>query len=156
MLAISKNLQHLIDDIEGEVRYTASYIGKIKLGKRVMQAMATVPGEKFMPMPLQSYSITNDSVPIGYGQTISQPYMVALMSGLLALKPEHNVLETGTGSDYQTAILAQLCAKLFSVERITELSKLADERFAQLSYKNIVVTPGWLVSKIFKTSLLPR
>ena len=108
--------------------------------------MATVPREKFMSMHLQSYSFTNGLLPIGHGQTISQPYMVALMSDLLAFKPEHNVLKIGTGSGYQTAILAQLCAKLFSVERIAELSKLADERFAQLGYKNIVVTLGWLES----------
>lgn len=71
--------------------------------------MATVPGEKFMPMHLQSYSFTNGLVPIGHGQTIFQPYMVTLMSDLLVFKAEHNVLGTGTGSDYQTAMLAQLC-----------------------------------------------
>ena len=142
MLAISKNLQHLIDDIEREVHYTASYIGKNKLDKRVMQAMATVPREKFVPMHLQSYAFTNGPVPIGHGQTISQPYIVALMSDLLALKPEHQVLEIGTGSGYQTAILAQLCEKVFSVERIAELSKEAVECFVELGYKNIKTRVG--------------
>jgi len=136
MLATSKNLQHLIDDIEREVHYTASYIGKNKLDKRVMQAMATVPREKFVPMYLQSHAFTNGPVPIGHGQTISQPYIVALMSDLLALKPEHHVLEIGTGSGYQTAILAQ------RVERIAELSKEAVARFVEFGYKNIKTRAG--------------
>ena len=139
---MKENVKYLIEDIEREVRYTAAYIGKSKLDKRVMQAMASVPREKFVPKHLQFNAYDNGPLPIGHGQTISQPYIVALMSDLLALKPEHSVLEIGTGSGYQTAILSQLCAKVFSVERIAELSKQAEECFGQLEYKNIETRVG--------------
>ncbi|MES0327148.1 MAG: protein-L-isoaspartate(D-aspartate) O-methyltransferase [Gammaproteobacteria bacterium] len=139
---MNKNIKYLIEEIEADVRYTASYIGKNKLDKRVMQAMAEVPREEFVPKYLQSHAYDNGPLPIGFGQTISQPYIVALMSDLLAVKPEHSVLEIGTGSGYQTAILAQLCAKVFSVEYIAELSKLAEECFKKLDYKNIETRVG--------------
>lgn len=139
---MNKNIKHLIEEIESEVRYTASFIGKKKLDKRVIQAMASIPREKFVPKYLQSRAYDNGPLPIGFGQTISQPYIVALMSDLLALKPEHYVLEIGTGSGYQTAILAQLCAKVFSVEYIEELSKLAEGCFKMLDYKNIETRVG--------------
>lgn len=137
MAAMNKNMKRLIDGIEREVRYTQSYIGKSKFDDRVMQAMATVPREKFVPEHLHYQAFDDGPLPIGFGQTISQPYIVALMTDLLELKPEHRVLEIGTGSGYQSAILAQLCEKVFSVERIPELSMLAVERFKQLKYKNI-------------------
>ena len=139
---MNENIKYLIKDIETEVRYTASYIGKSKLDKRVMQAMASVPREMFVPKHLRSSAYDNGPLPIGHGQTISQPYIVALMSDLLALEPEHRVLEIGTGSGYQTAILGKLCAKVFSVERIAELTKLAEECFSQLDYKNIETRIG--------------
>ena len=139
---MNKDIINMIEDIESEVRYTASYIGKSKLDRRVMQAMAEVPREKFVQKHLRSSAYDNSPLPIGYGQTISQPYIVALMSDLLALKPEHSVLEIGTGSGYQTAILAQLCAKVFSVERVAELGKLAQECFSKLGYENIETCVG--------------
>lgn len=146
MGAINKNVKRLLDGIKSEVRYTESYIGKSKLDKRVMQAMAKVPREKFVPQNLQACAYDNGPLPIGHGQTISQPYIVALMTDLLDLKPQYQVLEIGTGSGYQTAILAQLCKKVFSVERIVELSKQAVERFEKLNYKNIetLVSDGYL------------
>lgn len=134
---MKKDIQQLIQDIESEVRYTQSYIGKNKLDARVMSAMASVPREKFVPEHLQAYAFDNGPLPIGHGQTISQPYIVALMSDLLALKPEHTVLEIGTGSGYQTAVLSQLCAQVFTVELIAELSELAQSQFRKLDYKNI-------------------
>ncbi|MCW8923555.1 MAG: protein-L-isoaspartate(D-aspartate) O-methyltransferase [Gammaproteobacteria bacterium] len=139
---MNKKIKYLIDDIEAEVRYTARYIGKSKLDKRVMQAMVEVPREKFVPKYLQSNAYDNGPLPIGHGQTISQPYIVALMSDLLDIKPQHHILEIGTGSGYQTAILAQLCEKVFSVERIVELGKRAVECFEQLKYKNIETRIG--------------
>ncbi|MDT8452862.1 MAG: protein-L-isoaspartate(D-aspartate) O-methyltransferase [Gammaproteobacteria bacterium] len=137
MKALNKNIKRLLDGIESEVRCTQNYIGKNRLDGRVMQAMATVPREKFVPKYLRISAYDDGPLPIGHGQTISQPYMVALMTDLLDLKPEFRVLEIGTGSGYQTAILAQLCAKVFSVERIAELNKLAVERFSKLGYNNI-------------------
>ena len=142
MNTVNQNVKRLLDGIESEVRYTASYIGKKKLDKRVMQAMATVPREEFVPEHLRKNAFDNGPLPIGHGQTISQPYIVALMSDLLDLKPQHHVLEIGTGSGYQTAILAQLCKKVFTVERIDALSKLAVARFQRLKYKNIEARIG--------------
>lgn len=137
MKSLNKNIKHLLDGIENEVRYTQNYIGKNRLDDRVMQAMATVPREKFVPKYLRISAYDDGPLPIGHGQTISQPYMVALMTDLLNLKSEHRVLEVGTGSGYQTAILAQLCAQVLSVERIAELNKQAVERFSKLGYNNI-------------------
>jgi len=142
MAAMNKNMKRLIDGIEREVSYTRAYIGKSKLDDRVMQAMAKVPREKFVPEHLQFHAFDDGPVPIGHGQTISQPYIVALMTDLLEVKHEHRVLEIGTGSGYQSAILAQLCEKVFSVERIAKLSQLAVERFKQLNYKNIETRIG--------------
>lgn len=139
---MKKSIEQLIKDIESEVRYTESYIGKNKLDDRVMTAMATVPREKFVPEYLQSYAFDNGPLPIGHGQTISQPYIVALMSDLLALKPEHKVLEIGTGSGYQTAVLSQLCAKVFTVELVDELGEQAQARFRKLNYNNIETRIG--------------
>ena len=137
MPVMNRNIKHLLEDIEREVRYTQHYIGKTRLDNKVMQAMAVVPREQFVPAHLQHHAFDDGPVPIGYGQTISQPYIVALMTDLLELKPGYRVLEIGTGSGYQTAILAQLCTQVFSVERIAELGKQALERFKKLKYKNI-------------------
>ncbi|MCK5002199.1 MAG: protein-L-isoaspartate(D-aspartate) O-methyltransferase [Gammaproteobacteria bacterium] len=139
---MNKDIKHLIEDIESEVQYTSAYIGKSKLDKRVMQTMARVPREEFVPKTMQYAAYDNGPLPIGHGQTISQPYIVALMSDLLSLKPEDRVLEIGTGSGYQTAILAELCEKVFSIERIAELSRQAEERFSKLNYKNIETRVG--------------
>jgi len=139
---MKKSIQQLIQDIESEVRYTHSYIGKNKLDERVMEALAKVPREQFVPEHLQNHAFDNGPLPIGHGQTISQPYIVALMSDLLALKPEHKVLEIGTGSGYQTAVLSLLCEEVFTVELIDELSKHAQVKFQKLQYKNILSRIG--------------
>ena len=139
---MKKAIQRLIKDIENEVYYTRSYIGKNKLDDRVMSAMATVPREQFVPDYLQSCAFDNGPLPIGHGQTISQPYIVALMSDLLALEPDHKVLEIGTGSGYQTAVLSQLCAQVFTVELIEALSKQAQTIFRNLNYNNIETRIG--------------
>ena len=134
---MNKDIINMIEDIESEVRYTASYIGKSKLDKRVMQAMAEVPREKFVPKHLRSSAYDNSPLPIGYGQTISQPYIVALMSDLLALKPEYRVLEIGTGSGYQTTVLSKLVGTVYSVERIEPLLKQAKRLHYKLRLRNI-------------------
>ena len=131
------NIMQLIRDIENEVHLTRHYIGKNKLDERVMQAVSEVPRDQFVPAHLKDNAFQNCPLPIGYSQTISQPYIVALMSDLLSLQPEHKVLEIGTGSGYQTAILSRLCEKVYTVEVISQLSKLAEERFNRLNYTNI-------------------
>ena len=139
---MDKNTQQLIHDIEMEVRYTRSMIGRDHLDPRVMAVMASVPRDKFIPADLKHVAFNNQPVPIGHGQTISQPYIVALMTDLLAIQPQHKILEIGTGSGYQSAVLSQLCAEVYSVERIEALNKLAVKRFKKLKYNNIMTMVG--------------
>ncbi|MCW9003635.1 MAG: protein-L-isoaspartate(D-aspartate) O-methyltransferase [Gammaproteobacteria bacterium] len=136
------NIKRMLADIQSEVNYTRSYIGKDALDERVMDAMARVPRDEFVPDKLKKEAFNNGPLPIGYNQTISQPYIVALMTDLLDIKPEHRVLEIGTGCGYQTAILSRLCAEVYTMERIAELSHMAIEHFIKLKYKNIETTIG--------------
>ena len=129
--------KRMLAEIEQEVEYTRKLIGKNRLDPRVMQAMARVAREAFVPSDLQPYAYDNGPLPIGHGQTIAQPYIVALMTDLLQLEPEHSVLEVGTGSGYQAAILACLVPQVFTVERIEELLKQARRRFHKLGLHNI-------------------
>ena len=139
---MKKKLQRLIADIESEVRYTRSLIGKNELDPRVMKAMATVPRAEFVPDNLKFAAFDNGPLPIGHGQTISQPYIVALMTDLLELEPDHIVLEIGTGSGYQGAVLSLLCKKVYTVELIAELSEPAATLFKNLGYDNIETRTG--------------
>ncbi|MCW9013897.1 MAG: protein-L-isoaspartate(D-aspartate) O-methyltransferase [Gammaproteobacteria bacterium] len=134
---MKKSLTSLIADIEAEVKYTRSLTGKDKLDTRVMNAMANTPREQFVPDDLRYQAFNNGPLPIGYRQTISQPYIVALMTDLLDIKPEHRILEIGTGSGYQTAILAQLCTQVYTVECIPQLCEAAVNRFKQMRFNNI-------------------
>lgn len=108
----------------------------------VLKAMEKVPRHLFVPEDSQIYAYEDHPIGIGYGQTISQPYMVAIMTELLDLKSTDKVLEIGTGSGYQTAILAEIAEKVFTIERIEELANSAKERLDRLGYKNITVICG--------------
>lgn len=132
----------MIADIESEVRYTRSLIGKNALDARVMMAMATVPRDEFVSNDLKQEAFNNGPLPIGHGQTISQPYIVALMTDLLLLEKDHTVLEIGTGSGYQSAVLSLLCKKVYTMELIAELSDTAIKRFEKLGYNNIEARAG--------------
>jgi protein-L-isoaspartate(D-aspartate) O-methyltransferase len=134
--------KRMLAEIEQEVEYTRKLIGKNRLDPRVMQAMARVAREAFVPSDLQPYAYDNGPLPIGHGQTISQPYIVALMTDLLQLEPEHSVLEVGTGSGYQTAVLAELARKVFTMELIAELGEASMRRLQRLSYTNIEYRTG--------------
>ncbi len=139
---MNKNRQDMLDDIDAEVRYTRSLIGKDALDPRVMAAMGKVPREAFVPPNMKSAAFENGPLPIGYGQTISQPYIVALMTDMVAPEPAHRILEVGTGSGYQSAILAQLCDQVYSIEMVPELSSAAAELFKKLGYHNIETRVG--------------
>jgi protein-L-isoaspartate(D-aspartate) O-methyltransferase len=115
---------------------------------RVLAAMRQVPRHDFVPEHLKAQAYGDHALPIGSGQTISQPYVVARMTELLAVEPQHSVLEVGTGSGYQTAILAQLARRVFSLERIPELARAAIERMRRLGLDNVKIqvfdgTVGW-------------
>ena len=132
----------MIKEIEADVRVTSRKIGKKQLSKSVMNAMATVPRHEFVPRRLRHAAYENRPLPIGYGQTISQPYIVALMTDLLDVDGDDIVLEVGTGSGYQAAILAQLVKKIYTIEIVKELGEQAKERLANLGYQNIAVHMG--------------
>jgi protein-L-isoaspartate(D-aspartate) O-methyltransferase len=109
---------------------------------RVLEAMRTVPRDRFVPASLQSLAYADDALPIGYGQTISQPYVVALMTEVLELQGDETVLEIGTGSGYQSAVLSLLARQVYTVELVAELAEAARQRFAELGYANIEVRVG--------------
>jgi len=115
---------------------------------RVLGAIEKTPREKFVPPAFEDQAYENLALPIGQGQTVSQPYVVALMTEKLELDERHNALEIGTGSGYQTAVLARLCRRVFSVERHRGLLADAERRFGELRLRNIVCrlgdgTKGW-------------
>ncbi|MGA3006639.1 MAG: protein-L-isoaspartate(D-aspartate) O-methyltransferase [Opitutaceae bacterium] len=125
----------------------------------IERAMRAVPREHFVPPELAAQAQKDRPLPIGYGQTISQPSLVAFMTAQLGLAPHSRVLEIGTGTGYQTAILAELAAEVYSIERIPELSAAAGRRLARLGYKNIALriddgARGWPEAVPFDAILL--
>ncbi len=135
-------LEMMIRKIEADVRATRRHIGKDKLDGRVMEAIARVPRHEFVPLAYRDRAYENRPLPIGDGQTISQPYIVALMTDLLEPAPDAIVLEVGTGSGYQAAVLAELVQRVYSVEIIDSLAREAAERLAALGYDNVVTRLG--------------
>lgn len=108
----------------------------------VVAAMRAVPRHLFVPENYLGQAYADHPVPIGYGQTISQPYIVAVMTELLGLEPDDRVLEIGTGSGYQAAVLAEIIDEVYTIEIIPELAESAAARLAELGYDNVVTTPG--------------
>ncbi len=129
----------LITAIEHDVRATSRYIGKSDLDPRVIEAMASTRRHEFVPEALRPDAYRNRPLPIGLGQTISQPYIVALMTDLLRLDANDVVFEVGTGSGYQAAILGALVKQVYTVEIVEPLSQAARERLARLGYDNVEV-----------------
>ena len=134
--------QQLVKEIETEVKATSLYLDKEALDPKVMQAIVSVPRHEFVPPEQRSYAYQNRPLPIGYGQTISQPYIVAIMTDLLKVDQQSKVLELGTGSGYQAAILSQLVDKVFTIEIVEQLGKKARERLSRLGYDNVQVKLG--------------
>jgi protein-L-isoaspartate(D-aspartate) O-methyltransferase len=118
------------------------WMGKDVTDEDVIKAMDSVPREEFVRDEDRAAAYADHPLPIGYGQTISQPYIVALMTQLLKLKRDHIVLEVGTGSGYQAAILSKLCKEVYTVEIIAALAAQAEERLARLGYANVHVKQG--------------
>jgi protein-L-isoaspartate(D-aspartate) O-methyltransferase len=108
----------------------------------VLAAMSKVPREEFVPQDSRTASYEDGPLPIGYGQTISQPYIVAFMTEQLRAKPSDRVLEIGTGSGYQAAILAELVAEVYTIEIVEPLAKNAEATLQRLGYKNIHMKVG--------------
>jgi len=108
----------------------------------VLRAMREVPRHLFVPEPMRRSAYEDHPLPIGHGQTISQPYIVAAMTEMLDPKPGHRVLEIGTGSGYQAAVLARLVSHVYTIEIVEPLGRQAQERLAALGYRNVTVRIG--------------
>ena len=134
---MSSDAAQMLRDIASEIHSTRHYTGRAAFDPRVMAAMAAVPRPAFVPEVEQAVAYANGPLPIGHGQTISQPYIVALMTDLLGCGPRDRVLEIGTGSGYQTAVLATLVAQVYSLEILPALARQAGERLARLGYANV-------------------
>ena len=132
----------MLKDIEREVQYTRKMIGKDALDPRVMAVMANTPRHEFVPKSFLNAAFNNGPLPIGHGQTISQPYIVALMTDMLELEADDIVLEIGTGSGYQTAVLSQLCKQVYTIEYLPALADAAKVRLQRLGYANIECRTG--------------
>ncbi len=138
----------MVKIIDAHTSLCEDYIGKGQLDERVVAAIARVPRHKFIPFELQQFAYEDMPLPIGYGKTISQPFMVALMSDLLDIKEDDSVLEIGTGLGYQAAVLAELAENVFTIEIIEELASEAQRRLGSAGYTNIHFrigdgTHGW-------------
>lgn len=134
--------RRMLADIERETALTAGYTGIAELDPRVMQALFEVPREAFVPEDMHVSAYANRPLPIGHGQTISQPYIVALMTHLLNPQSDHRVLEVGTGSGYQAAVLSRLVDRLYTIDRVPELSDIAHQTLDRLGYHNIEYRTG--------------
>jgi protein-L-isoaspartate(D-aspartate) O-methyltransferase len=142
MKDVRPDISKMLRDIQTEVNYTRALIGRDAFDPRVMATMAKVPRHLFVPADGQDYAYANGPLPIGCGQTISQPYIVALMTDLLACGPGDRVLEVGTGSGYQAAVLSRLVGQVYTLEIIPLLAKAATERLARLGYDNVSIRQG--------------
>jgi protein-L-isoaspartate(D-aspartate) O-methyltransferase len=127
----------MLTEISAATVHVSGLIGKAALDERVMTAIRNVPRHEFVPIELQSYAYTNVPLPIGFNKTISQPFIVALMTDLLDINANDAVLEIGTGLGYQTAILAQLARKVYSIEIIEELAQQAKQRLRRKGCTNV-------------------
>ncbi|MGC2075087.1 MAG: protein-L-isoaspartate(D-aspartate) O-methyltransferase [Xanthobacteraceae bacterium] len=129
----------LITAIRANKDKVAAQIGRTALDKRVLSAMTKVPRHQFVPVEVQSYAYVNAPLPIGFDKTISQPFIVAVMTDLLELKPDEVVLEIGTDLGYQAAVLAELAGRVYSVEIIDELAQRAVQLLKRQGYTNVEV-----------------
>ena len=132
----------MVEEIAAMARETGAETGRPRFSDAVMAAMRKVPRHRFVPAAQQGSAYANRPLQIGEGQTISQPYIVALMTDLLDPKPGDTVLEIGTGSGYQAAVLGELVARVYTIEIIAPLGKRAAQLLGELGYLNVSVRIG--------------
>jgi protein-L-isoaspartate(D-aspartate) O-methyltransferase len=132
----------LVSEIERDVQLTRRALGRERLNPRVVHALRTVPRHAFVPENYRDRAYENRPLPIGHGQTISQPYIVAIMTDLLDPEPGDRMFELGTGSGYQAAVLSRLTQRVYSMEIVEALGLEAAERLRRLGYENIEVRVG--------------
>ena len=134
--------RHMVEVIAIHAELAEEDLGKGVLDPRVLSAMTHIPRHSFVPAPLSFLAYQDAPLPIGFDKTISQPFIVAVMTDLLAPEPTDGVLEVGTGLGYQTAILARLAGRVWSVEVVEELALEAEGRLARLGYPNVDIRVG--------------
>jgi len=135
----AKLRQQMIEEIVTEAALTVGHTGRATFSDRVMRVIGSMPRHEFVPVELQPYAYLNRPLPIGYEKTVSQPFIVALMTDLLAPDAGDVVLEVGAGAGYQAAILAELARRVYTVDIIEELAQGAERRLKRLGYENVEV-----------------
>ena len=138
-------MDRMIIEIQADAKRTALYTGRNQISAPVVEALRDTPREDFVPARTRSLAYANHPLPIGHGQTISQPFIVAIMTDVLDVKSDHRVLEIGTGSGYQAAVLSRLAAEVYSIEIVPALGTEARERLQRLGYANVdvLIGDGW-------------
>ncbi|MEX2489118.1 MAG: protein-L-isoaspartate(D-aspartate) O-methyltransferase [Pseudomonadales bacterium] len=131
--------EKLVNEIKQDFRRTSGYIGRNEMDPAVAEAIGKVERHRFVPDQLRDSAYDNNPLPIGEGQTISQPYIVALMTELLGVDSDSRVLELGTGSGYQAAVLAEIVDAVYTIEIVESLARQATERLKELGYDNVHV-----------------
>ena len=139
---IGRAQRKLLEEIAKEAGETECWTGRAAFSGSVMRAMALVPRHEFVPLLERPFAYDNRPLAIGHGQTISQPYIVAVMTDLLDLAPADKVLEIGTGCGYQAAVLAELAGRVVTLEVVPDLAEQARRRLARLGYGNVDVRHG--------------
>jgi protein-L-isoaspartate(D-aspartate) O-methyltransferase len=134
--------RQMVEAIKVIAEHLVAEIGKPAMDDRVLAAITKVPRHEFVPIEVQPYAYLNRPLPIGFDKTISQPFMVAVMTDLLDVKPDETVLEVGTGLGYQSAVLAELAGSVCTVEIIDELAQRAVQRLKREGYTNVKVRVG--------------
>ncbi|MER9587168.1 protein-L-isoaspartate O-methyltransferase, partial [Mesorhizobium sp. M0276] len=134
--------RHMVEMIAIHADLASEELGKATLDERVMASMRRIPRHLFVPAQVASYAYQDMPLPIGFDKTVSQPFIVALMTDLLAPQPHEAVLEVGTGLGYQTAILAELAGQVWSVEIIEEFASHAETLLQGLGFSNVAIRVG--------------
>lgn len=132
-------IDDLIDEIQAETRFTRDTTGVAAISPKVIDALRNMPRECFVPKELRDHAYENHPLPLGYGQTISQPFIVAIMSELIQPQSDHRILEIGAGSGYQAAVLARLVRHVTSLEIIPALAEATAQRLRDLSLDNVEI-----------------
>lgn len=135
-------VQRMLEDIRIHTQYSRASTGRASLEPRVLEAMARVPRADFVPETMRHLAHADGPLPIGQGQTISQPFIVALMTDLARPHDQARILEVGTGSGYQTAVLAELAGWVYSIEILPELANRAGRLLSRLGYANVTTRQG--------------
>jgi len=134
--------QRMIAEIVADAVFLTAQLGKSSFASPVIEAMGKIPRHEFVPLELQAYAYINSPLPVGYGKTVSQPFIIALMTDLLEPRPGDVVLEVGAGVGYQAAVLSGLVKQVYSIEIIEELALDTRRRLQRLGYRNIEVGVG--------------